>query len=105
MAMSIFLRSDGESWASRARDSQPGAAPTPNIARAEFFRNNLRVVMFLHLFGKPHASGARLPSPLLKFRRAERQARNQRQRLFGPRLRHRLQGLLNGGLCLRAGLL
>src|SRR4051812_19025002 len=67
IATKIFLRGLGASAAYSARDNQPGAAPTPNIANPELLRNKRREVIKL--------------SPL-EIRRSEYQA--------GHESRHRL---------------
>src|SRR5258708_29020793 len=63
MATRIFLRGAAELSAEAARASQEGAAPMPNIARLEPFRNALLVFIALILSS-------------LKFRTANHQARD-----------------------------
>src|ERR1700719_3310020 len=68
MATSIFLRPAAESAAKAERDSHAGMAPTPNIARAEPFRNTrLDGILWL---------------PLLKIGRSNHQRCHQRRVLL-----------------------
>src|ERR1700686_4876900 len=105
MATRIFLRRAGASAAYKARESHAGAAPMPNIATADDFRNNLREVMTsspLEIGRAQHQAGDQAGIRRLRFggllvlfglRRRER-FRNRVQRL-GRRIAE--QNLPGGG--------